>query len=93
MKIGGIYQEEGSTNFVVLFYITFQTHDRKEPQHLGDGISLPKLLIACQSPHFVKISEIKSISKPLMIMGRNLQPLTEYVNRRVQEEVNKQPFL
>jgi hypothetical protein len=24
-----------------------------------------------------------------MIMGRNLQPLTEYVNRRVQEEVIK----
>jgi hypothetical protein len=29
-----------------------------------------------------------------MIMGRNLHPLTEYVNRRVQEEVNtKTPFL
>jgi len=41
------------------------------------------------SPHFVKSSEIKSISKPLMIMGRNLHPLTEYVNRRVQEEVIK----
>ena len=36
----------------------------------------------CQSPHFVKILEIKSISKPLMIMGRNLHPLTEYINRR-----------
>jgi len=33
----------------------------------------------------MKGCDIKSISKPLMIMGRNLHPLTEYVNRRVQE--------
>jgi hypothetical protein len=57
---------------------------REIPQYIGGSARLSKLAITCQSPHFGKIAEIKSISKPLM-MGRNLHSLTEYVNRRVQE--------
>jgi hypothetical protein len=50
-----------------------------EPQPIGDGAGSLKLSV-CQSPHLAKISEIKSISKPLMILGRNLHPLTEYAD-------------
>ncbi len=38
-------------------------------------------LIRLEIPNFAKISEIKSISKPLMIVDRNLHPLTEFVTR------------
>src|SRR4030042_95844 len=43
----------------------------------------PKLKETCQSPHLVEISETKSISKLLMIMGRNLHPLTAWRARKV----------
>ena len=44
-------KKKGAQILLCFFYINFQTHDRKEPQHLADGPVLPKLSIACRTQH------------------------------------------
>jgi hypothetical protein len=77
-----------SSAFLSSLYANFETQDRKKPQYPGDGFGGLKARISCQSTHFAKISRRKSISEPSLLLGRNLHPLTESVNRRVQEEVD-----
>jgi hypothetical protein len=67
------------SRFLAYFNVKFWTQNNMEPQPIEDGAGSLKLSV-CQSPHLAKISEIKSISKPLMILGRNLHPLTEYAD-------------
>jgi hypothetical protein len=61
-----------SVNFIALIHTVIP--------YLGGPMGQLKVKEACQSLHFGRISEIKIISKPLLIIGRNIHTLTEYVN-------------
>jgi len=46
------------------FSFKFLAENNGEPQHIGGGIILLNLAIACNYTHLAKIQEMKSISKP-----------------------------
>ena len=75
-----------SSWFLAYQIVKFITLQCVEIPYVWGPLGSPKVNEACQSQHFAKIQEMKSISKPRTLANWNLRLLSKSFNRRFRKE-------